>query len=140
MRGDGGTVVLSASRCRSLLREHRLGRFAYVDDDQPVIVPVDYVVDDGDVYVRTGPGGKAAAAAEGARVALQVDDLRPVGEPPWSVLAVGRATLVAAGDVPDELLERLQPSAGTLGRSLVVRLAVDRLEGRRLDGFGRLGG
>jgi hypothetical protein len=47
------------------------------------------------IVFRTSPGTKLALAVAGAVVAFETDAIDPVGHAGWSVLAIGRATIVA---------------------------------------------
>jgi hypothetical protein len=70
---DNRWQELAAVECHKLLAERHLGRLALTDPDEPVIFPVNYVLDEGAVVFRTDPGSKLDAIAGGARVAFEVD-------------------------------------------------------------------
>jgi len=91
---------LTADECRKLLSERHLGRLALVDQDGPVVFPVNYVFDRLAVVFRTDPGTKLDAAARGARVAFEVDAINEANRTGWSVLVRGEAVAVRG---PDEL-------------------------------------
>jgi len=138
MPSDAGTHRLGSLTCRERLQAAKVGRLAWCEDDQPVVVPVNYAMHGDLVFIRTGSGSKAAAAARGGRVSLQIDDLH--GEhAPWSVLAKGTATLVAELDEEEAYGLDLRPEAGTMNRDLFIRIELDEYTGRELDGFGRVG-
>ena len=61
----------------------------------PAIFPVNYRVVDGAIVYWTSPGSKMSAAVAGAVVAFEVDDYQLADRTGWSVLAVGRADVVA---------------------------------------------
>jgi nitroimidazol reductase NimA-like FMN-containing flavoprotein (pyridoxamine 5'-phosphate oxidase superfamily) len=95
---------LTDEECRRLLGERHLGRLAFVDADGPVILPVNYTLDQGSVVFRTDPGSKLDAAAAGATVAFEVDAADERDRTGWSVVVRGRA-----GEVADPAdLERLR--------------------------------
>jgi nitroimidazol reductase NimA-like FMN-containing flavoprotein (pyridoxamine 5'-phosphate oxidase superfamily) len=95
---------LTGDECRKLLGERHLGRLALVDDEGPVILPVNYTLDQGSVVFRTDPGSKLDAAAAGATVAFEVDAADERDRTGWSVVVRGRA-----GEVSDPAeLERLR--------------------------------
>ena len=78
-----------------LLAERHLGRLALTDPDEPVIFPVNYVLDEGAVVFRTDPGSKLDAIAGGARVAFEVDAVDEGSRTGWSVVVRGRAAEVS---------------------------------------------
>jgi len=64
---------LSKSECFALLAQESLGRVAVVDDQGPVIFPVNFALDRHMVVFRTDEGTKLDAAARGSRVAFEID-------------------------------------------------------------------
>ena len=50
--------VLTEAECRRLLAEHDVGRVAFVDDDWPVVLPVNYVIDNDVIAIRTDAGSE----------------------------------------------------------------------------------
>ncbi len=80
--------VLSEDECLGLLASHHFGRIGVVVDRQPVILPVNYVFDDWRIAIRTDPGTKLSAAAQG-RVAFEVDAIDESSRTGWSVLVTG---------------------------------------------------
>jgi nitroimidazol reductase NimA-like FMN-containing flavoprotein (pyridoxamine 5'-phosphate oxidase superfamily) len=124
---------LTKSECFSLLSGQHLGRVAVVDDQGPIIFPVNFVLDRHMVVFRTDEGTKLAAAARGGRVAFEVDGADQAAHTGWSVVIRGEATEVAD---PAELARlrtlRLSPWApGT--KSRYVRILPARLTGRRIS-------
>jgi PPOX class probable F420-dependent enzyme len=78
----------------------RTGMFGYVaKDGRPLVVPVWFIVDDGQLVFNTGrDSSKSHALERDSRVVLCVDDPRP----PYSFVQVqGEATV---SDDPDEVL------------------------------------
>jgi nitroimidazol reductase NimA-like FMN-containing flavoprotein (pyridoxamine 5'-phosphate oxidase superfamily) len=86
-----------------LLGERHLGRLALVDADGPVILPVNYTLDEGSVVFRTDPGSKLDAAAAGATVAFEVDAADERHRTGWSVVVRGRAGEVSEPAEPERL-------------------------------------
>jgi nitroimidazol reductase NimA-like FMN-containing flavoprotein (pyridoxamine 5'-phosphate oxidase superfamily) len=131
---------LSPDEIEGLLRRQRVGRIAYVIDDQPYIVPVDYAYDGTAVYVASGAGQKIAAMRTRPRVCFEIDDIDQSAI--WrSVVATGmyeeltcecerRAALARIGpewetripegwDVPDDIVVfriHLLEKSGRFGR------------------------
>ena len=79
---------LETDACWELLRAEELGRLAYHLVDEMHIVPINYVVDGGELLFRTNAGNKLLAAALGAEVAFEIDWHDDANA--WSVLARGR--------------------------------------------------
>jgi nitroimidazol reductase NimA-like FMN-containing flavoprotein (pyridoxamine 5'-phosphate oxidase superfamily) len=73
-----------------LLGSHGLGRLGVVVDRQPLVFPVNYALHERTVVFRTDPGTKLHAA-EGQRVAFEIDGFDARYHEGWSVLVVGVA-------------------------------------------------
>ena len=89
-----GPVVfqaLSSEECLEYLARKPVGRIAVSVQALPVILPVNYVMREGDVVFRTNSGTKLAAATAGTVVAFEVDHYDHNGRNGWSVLIQGRA-------------------------------------------------
>lgn len=83
-----GLRTLNEDQCRTLLYRHRLGRLAFVVDEQAMIFPVNYVYDGTCVIIRTAPGTKLAEAPFRS-VAFEIDDASRIGTWGWSVVVQG---------------------------------------------------
>jgi nucleotide-binding universal stress UspA family protein len=90
--GTGGSPrvleVIPEEECLALLAGQEVGRLALVRDGAPVVIPVDYTLDDRTVVVRTDPGTILDWAALG-RVAVEVDVIDPDSHEGWNVLVQG---------------------------------------------------
>ncbi|WP_255947518.1 helix-turn-helix domain-containing protein [Streptomyces odontomachi] len=125
-------VDLSPEECRSLLGTHGVGRVAVTTASGPAILPVNYVVVDGDLAFRTSPEAQPAQAA-GHDVAFEIDHIDDALSQGWSVLAVGPARAVTDAAA----IRRLQDEAYTTPwagdeRNLWVAVTPVRLTGRRI--------
>ncbi|MCX7621433.1 MAG: pyridoxamine 5'-phosphate oxidase family protein [Acidimicrobiales bacterium] len=91
---------LDSGECLSLLDTQAggIGRLAVVHGGHPVIFPVNYVLDQGQVVFRTSAGSKFDAAWRNAPVAFEIDALGPEGREGWSVLVQGRAEIIESAD------------------------------------------
>ncbi len=79
---------LSQDKSRELLRRGRIARLACIADNEPYVVPVNYVFDGESVLVHSLPGRKINALRANPRVCLQADEIED--EFGWkSVLAFG---------------------------------------------------
>jgi nitroimidazol reductase NimA-like FMN-containing flavoprotein (pyridoxamine 5'-phosphate oxidase superfamily) len=128
----GRIEELTKSECFGLLASGRLGRVAVVDDQGPVVFPVNFVLDRHTVVFRTEPGTKLHAAGRGSRVCFEADGTDAAGREGWSVIVRGEITEVTD---PAELARlralplRVQ-AAGT--RDHYVRILPAVLTGRRV--------
>jgi uncharacterized protein len=93
-------ILLSTDECWSLLLDMAVARLAVVVDGQPEIFPVNYLVQDGGILIRTRPGTKLAGAL-GGRVCLEIDDYDPrLNGSAWSVVVKGSAREIGPQDSP----------------------------------------
>ena len=127
-----GLEVLDRSECLRLLGAAHIGRLGLSIDALPVILPINFVLDDDKVIFRTAAGTKLSAAARSAIVAFEVDHIEPISHEGWSVLVTGRAY-----EVLDALriaeLERLPLRPWAPGsRDHFISIDTDRISGRRL--------
>ena len=124
--------VLTRAECLALLPTVPVGRLVYTHHALPAVVPVNYVVDGGDILVRTGYGSSLAAAVRQSVVAFQVDDIDRVSEAGWSVTVTGQAR----EETDEQELARLsalplRPWAPGL-REHFLKIGIDLVAGRRL--------
>jgi uncharacterized protein len=129
---QAGWQELTKSECFALLSGEHLGRVAVVDDQGPVVFPVNFVLDRHMVAFRTDEGTKLDAAARGGRVAFEVDGTDEAARTGWSVVVRGEATEVTD---PAELarLRKLRLSPRAPGaKSRYVRILPAKLTGRRI--------
>ncbi|GAA3719097.1 hypothetical protein GCM10022204_44000 [Microlunatus aurantiacus] len=130
-----GTHELNRGECLDLLGQSSLGRLAFVDSVGilPIIVPVNYVMHEGSVVFRAGPGAKLAAAVRGAAVAFEVGRTDETDQTGWTVLVRGIAEELVDAPVLTELREQhLRPWAPGTKRHY-VRIDAHLVTGRRID-------
>lgn len=126
-----GLEVLDRAECLALLRTVPLGRIVFTDQALPAVLPVNFSVWDGSQLIRTGAGGKLAAATRNAVVAFEVDDIDADTGKGWSVVVVGRSSVV---DHPAELAEaaEIAPRSWVDGRDHLIRIAIGSITGRQV--------
>jgi nitroimidazol reductase NimA-like FMN-containing flavoprotein (pyridoxamine 5'-phosphate oxidase superfamily) len=124
---------LNRDECIRLMKGHPagVGRVALAGA-RPVIFPVNYAVDRGNVVFRTDPGTKFHAAVNGAFLAFEVDWVEPTWQTGWSVVVRGQAHVVTD---PGELarvrrLPLLPWAEGEKGNFVSIDSAL--ISGRRL--------
>jgi len=127
LRGDG---LLSEEECRALLATRTLGRIALTSGALPVIMPVEYVYADGVITFRSERDTSLRAAAEGDVLAFEIDFYDPHERAGWSVLVLGRATVLTS-DHEVSQLPLFDGSDGEPGHHHYVRLHVELISGRR---------
>lgn len=128
----GGLEILDAAECWSLLGSAPVGRIVFTDQALPAIQPVNFIVVDGDIVVRTAAGSKLAAATRNAVVAFEADDFDVEAGTGWSVVLTGQARTVTT---PEELsaLRALPLQPWTPGRrEQFVRIRPQLITGRRI--------
>ncbi|MEA2446521.1 MAG: uncharacterized protein QOK47_158 [Actinomycetota bacterium] len=133
MRGRT-TESLDRDECIKLMERHPscVGRVA-LGGPRPVIFPVNYAIDRGNIVFRTDPGSKFQAAVDESYVAFEVDWVEPTWQTGWSVVARGQAHVVAD---PEELQKMRQLSlmpwaAGD--KEQYVSIETKLISGRRLS-------
>ena len=89
--------------CLRLLADNQVGRLAVSVQGQPIIFPVNYVLDGDVVIFRSDPGTKLNAAGL-ARVAFEIDHVNTELKSGWSVVVQGIGRYIT--DAVDESSER----------------------------------
>ena len=121
---------LSTPDAWEFLHRHHLGRLGYVLGGEVSIVPVNYGVSDGRLYIRTAPGSKLLAVVLDHPVAFEVDEVGP--DRATSVVVRGRAVLLddSQAHVVDDI--RLHSWLAT-PKHEVVAIHVTAITGRSFD-------
>lgn len=128
---EGYLRELSEPECLELLTSKRVGRVAYGDDRGIAVVPVNYVVHQGNILFRTSPHTSVGQHVRAETVAFEVDDIEDGRRAGWSVLVRGSAMLEEPDELPDPQAERPDPwPEGT--RSMYVRISPRSISGRML--------
>ena len=91
--------MLELTRAESwqLLRSVSLGRMVFTWHAMPAIRPVNHLVEDEAIIVRSHLGSAIVARAavdDGAVVCYEADELDPIRHTGWSVIATGMARLI----------------------------------------------
>jgi nitroimidazol reductase NimA-like FMN-containing flavoprotein (pyridoxamine 5'-phosphate oxidase superfamily) len=129
---------LGAAECRDLLERCSVGRVAVCTPVGPRIVLVSYILHGDAVVFRTSPYSELSTYGWDADLAFEVDALEEPAQRGWSVVAVGRAHLVADPDEVRDILREHQLQAWAPGsRNLYVQLPWRQLTGVRLGDGGR---
>jgi nitroimidazol reductase NimA-like FMN-containing flavoprotein (pyridoxamine 5'-phosphate oxidase superfamily) len=119
---------LSPDECWTLAASVPLGRLAWSGPEGPTVVPVNFVVSDGQVHVRTAAYSAQARECDDSPVAFEVDRFDAETRTGWSVLLRGRAHLRFGGAA-----EGGQPEVWPAGaHALLLTIDVDHVSGRRV--------
>lgn len=111
-----------------LLGSVPMGRVVYTAGGLPTVRPVNHIVDDGAVVIRTYLAS-ATLGSEGAVVAYQADLLDSSEHTGWSVIVTGLAQLVADG-------EQVRRYEGLIHPWIAVQTThVIRIEAEVVSGF-----
>lgn len=121
-------VDLSRDECLHLLGTRQVGRVAVtIPREGPLVVPVNYVLDDRSIIFRSGYGTKLRSLP--ARpISFQVDHHLPEGRVGWSVLARGMAREISRAEAAHLVLEPWVPQE----KHYWVRMEIHALSGRRI--------
>ncbi len=126
--------VLTTAECHDLLAEHHFGRLAFVEQVGilPLIVPVNYLLDEDKIVFRTDRGSKLAAAIHRAPVAFEIDGVDLERQVGWSVVVRGHAEEVVDEAKCGQL--RLTPLRAWTPRAKerFVRIMPNKVIGRRI--------
>lgn len=123
---------LPEEECFRLLTRGHFGRVGLVEDGRAVILPVNYVFDQGFVVFQSTAGSKLEAALAGASVAFEIDAVDPMYHGGFSVLAHGPAEVVDSADEVQRLSELPLRPWWPDARDRWVRIRVNEVSGRRL--------
>jgi nitroimidazol reductase NimA-like FMN-containing flavoprotein (pyridoxamine 5'-phosphate oxidase superfamily) len=124
--------VLDGDECMTLLDREPVGRIALTSSALPVVLPVNFTVDDGTIVFATDPGLKLDAARAGAVACLEIDGFDGCAHTGWSVLATGRMSEITEPTRLDRARRLpLSPWAAPHANHY-VELTIDLLSGRRI--------
>jgi uncharacterized protein len=130
-----GLEVLTTEQCWELIAESPVGRVAFVDAGEPVVLPITHGVHGHQIVFRSASGGKLSAAEMNAPVAFEVDGWDESTHRGWSVLV--RGTAEAVYDADEIAAIRAAGSAPWMEAARTgtwVRILPNEISGRRLAG------
>ena len=129
---DEGLELLTEEECRTLLAGAEVGRVAITFGALPAVLPVNYGLLDGDIVFLAGEGTRFEAALRHAVVAFEVDEIDPLREGGWSVLAVGAVReMTGESELAAARALGIRPWVKR-ARTHFVRLHPEMLTGRRI--------
>ncbi|MGW5718639.1 pyridoxamine 5'-phosphate oxidase family protein [Amycolatopsis sp. NPDC003865] len=122
---------LGPARCRELLASVAVGRLGFVRDGRPAIRPVNFTVAGEAIWLRSGRSSWADRL-DGQPVTFEADSYDPGGHTGWSVIVTGTATLTTDVETVAAQLGAGLRSWAPPPRDRLLRIGVDRIEGRYL--------
>jgi nitroimidazol reductase NimA-like FMN-containing flavoprotein (pyridoxamine 5'-phosphate oxidase superfamily) len=133
MKAHTGMEIIPRQECLRLLASQKVGRLGFVDDDQPMILPVNYALAGDIVVFRTGEGPKLDSARLG-KVAFEVDQVDADAQAGWSVLVQGVAREFTDDDdwFAAQLRHTARPTWLPVNPRHFVRIIPRLISGRRV--------
>lgn len=126
-------IELPYLKCAELLASGAVGRVAVCTPDGPRIIPVNYSVVDETIVFRTTPYSVLGTHAWTTPLAFEVDHLDPETRSGWSVVAIGRGSLIEDPDELARIRAHWDPEPWAEGhRTLYIGLRWQDLTGRRI--------
>jgi len=132
--GRGSTALgeMSREECLSALRETTLGRLAISQGALPLILPVNYAMENANIIFRTNQGGLLDRTCRNTVVAFEIDAYDAETGSGWSVVAVGVANVLYAGEWL-RAVELGLSSAGAGDGEIFVKIIPGTITGRRVS-------
>ena len=128
-----GLRVLSLDECLTRAARLTFGRVAFAAVGDVTVLPVSYLVDGPSVSFLTTWGSKLQVAADGGRMAFEVDESDPGARTGWSVLFQGSAAIVDDPAHVRDLEARLpEPWVASDTPTFWVHLRADSVSGREV--------
>ncbi|MDP9868297.1 MULTISPECIES: pyridoxamine 5'-phosphate oxidase family protein [Streptosporangium] len=128
---------LEAEECLRLIAPGGVGRVAFNEPGGPAILPVNYVLRNNSVIVRTAVGGplddnlRTGVQGTEFKIAFEVDRIDDAAREGWSVLIRGGAHHVSADEQAAAAASGVQPWAGG-ERELYLSIVPAEITGRRI--------
>ena len=134
--GPRQSIELDSAEAMRLLSGVSFGRIVFTQHALPTIRPVNHVLVDGDIVIRTHEGAALTrrtrhAGDPGVVVAYEADAIDPDTQLGWSVVVTGYAHLVTDPDELARYLSLLRPWAEQT-MDYAVRIRPDLVTGVRL--------
>jgi nitroimidazol reductase NimA-like FMN-containing flavoprotein (pyridoxamine 5'-phosphate oxidase superfamily) len=130
-------LELTDAECWQLLRGVSLGRVVFTQRAMPAIRPVNHVVEDRKIIIRSHAGAAIVSRTrdgDGSVVCYEADDLDPIRHTGWSVIATGMARLVREPAAIERYENLLEPwIAGQMEH--VIAIEPEFVSGVRLVGW-----
>jgi len=127
-------LELGVEECLELLSGGVVGRVAMSTPGGPRIVPLNYAMYKDAIVFRTMPYSELGTYGWNTDLAFEIDHLDYEKHQGWSVVAIGRASLVEDPDELREIRAGWDPTPWVGGRRhLYIKLRWRDITGRRLE-------
>jgi uncharacterized protein len=124
---------LSHAEALDRLQRHGfVGRIAFIVDDRPMVMPVNYLADRESLVFCTGEGTKLSTLRGGAAVAFEVDDSRPFDHAGWSVVVEGTASEITDAEQLDLLRRGPLKSWAIRPTAHWIKVTFEHVSGRQI--------
>src|SRR5687768_5884955 len=111
---------LSESEITEILARVGYGHLACSRDDRPYVVPIQYVYEDGEIFIYTTEGKKFDIISRNPKVCLQVEEV--INNMQWqSVIVDGVAEQLTSGNEQDRSLKLILRDNPTLTPAVSIR-------------------
>jgi transcriptional regulator with XRE-family HTH domain len=129
---SGPLEPIGLADCKRLLAPGGIGRIAFVTAAGLMVLPVNYVMAEGTIVLRTDPGSVIAAHGDGP-VSFEVDHLDDALRQGWSVLVRGQAHRVLQPGELRRMRAECDPRPWPAGNlEMYVRIVPFKVSGRRI--------
>ncbi|MGW1806049.1 pyridoxamine 5'-phosphate oxidase family protein [Streptomyces sp. NPDC002078] len=130
--GPRRSIELDSDEALRLLGSVSFGRIVFTRHALPTVRPVNHVLDNGDIVIRTHEGAALTArAGQGVVVAYEADAIDPDTHLGWSVVVTGYAHLVTDSEELARYQALLSPWVKRT-MDYAVRIRPDLITGVRL--------
>jgi nitroimidazol reductase NimA-like FMN-containing flavoprotein (pyridoxamine 5'-phosphate oxidase superfamily) len=130
--GLAAVPELSRGECLALLGSVPVGLVVFTYRALPELVPVSFRLDGDGVVIRAGTESALAGVADGSVLAFHAHRIDQATRSGWSVTVLGRAAEIADESERQRILARPLDSWLSGGRAYLLRIAAERVTGRRL--------
>jgi uncharacterized protein len=125
-------ATLSEAEALTLLGTQEVGRLVYTRRALPAIIPVNYALRAGAIWIWTASSSSMAQAVRASVVAFEVDQLDPATRAGWSVTVIGVARIIH-DPAEIERAHREGPTPWAAGRTEhLIKIPLQLVSGRRL--------
>jgi uncharacterized protein len=124
--------ILTPAECLALAATAPIGRIVFTDRALPAVQPVNFVIDNGNIIIRTTQGSKLAAATRNAIVAFETDHFDAQATTGWSVTMIGRAQAIRDPNETNRLARLPLHTWAPGRRDRYIRIHPEHINGRRI--------
>ena len=136
---------MTNAEAMQFLSDQKVGHLAVIDDSEPYVSPISYVVDGDKLYFRSRPGRRLSALATNPRLCVEASEVDEVANTWTSVCAWGSAEIVTSAETDVAVIAMLLAKYADASESvlsfasgpsfgeepIVVAVPIDNVTGRR---------